>query len=50
MVTLSGGDLGGSQVDGTGWAVDAKKTITQDGKTYVYRRVVGDQAVFLSVS
>lgn len=46
MVTLSGGDLGGTRVDAADWADDTDKTF--DGG-YIYRRR-GDIAVFYGMS
>lgn len=46
MITLSGGDLGGTQVDAADWAVGAEKTF-EGG--YIYRRD-GDMAVFCGMA
>jgi hypothetical protein len=46
MVTLSGGDWGGREVDGQAWAIDGVLAI--DG--LLYRRVPGDQAVYIGVA
>lgn len=43
MVTLSGGNLGGSQVDGTGWIVGDEQVF--DG--HRYRRIDDTTAVFV---
>lgn len=44
MITLSGGDLGGTQVDGSSWAVGAEQVI----QGYRYRNVDGQIAVFVA--
>ena len=46
MLTLSGGDEGGSEVDGAGWPIGDEKVINGA----VYRRVSEDQAVFAGLA
>lgn len=46
MVTLSGGDLGGQEVDGTGWLIDAEQSFG----AYRYKRVSETQAVYVGMS
>jgi hypothetical protein len=45
MVNLSGGELGGTVVDGAGWALETERTF--DG--LIYRRISEDQAVFCGI-
>jgi hypothetical protein len=45
MVTLSGGQHGGDEVDGTGWANGDVRDISG----FLYRRE-GDQAVFVGMA
>jgi hypothetical protein len=45
MVSLSGGEHGGQEVDGTGWA-DGE---VRDFSGWLYRRQ-GDQAVFIGMA
>lgn len=42
MVSLSAGELGGTVVDGAGWAIGTERAF--DG--LIYRRISEDQAVF----
>lgn len=46
MITLSGGDLGGTQYDATGWEINSEKTI----EGLIYRRISVDQAVFVGTA
>ncbi len=45
MINLSGGELGGTVVDGAGWDIGTEKVI--DGLRY--RRISEDQAVFCGI-
>ena len=45
MVNLSAGELGGTIVDGDGWAIETERTF--DG--LIYRRINEDQAVFCGI-
>ena len=45
MVNLSGGDLGGTVVDGAEWVIGTEKVF--DGLRY--RRISADQAVFSGI-
>lgn len=47
-VTLSGGDLGGHHVDGTGWPINSIREFRDAaGRSYFYRNDPGDHAVFV---
>ena len=46
MLILSGGNEGGSEVDGAGWAIGDDRVINGA----VYRRVSEDQAVFAGLA
>jgi len=43
MVTLSGGDLSGQEVDGTGWAIGAEQSFG----AYRYKRISETLAVYV---
>lgn len=43
MVTLSGGNLGGQEVDGSGWEVGEERQFSG----LVYRRVSDTQAIYV---
>jgi hypothetical protein len=46
MVTLSGGPLGGQQIDGTDWAVGETRQV----EAFAYRREDETVAVFVGVA
>ena len=43
MVTLSGADLGGNEVNGADWAIGEERAI----EGLIYRRISDDQAVYV---
>ena len=45
MVNLSAGELGGTVVDGDGWAIGTERTFSG----LIYRRISEDQAVFCGI-
>lgn len=46
IVTLSGADLGGSEVDGTGWAIGEERAFSG----LLYRRISADQAIYVGAA
>lgn len=46
MLTLSGGEDGGLEVDATGWAIGELRTINGA----IYRRATDEQAIFVGVA
>lgn len=45
IVILSGADLGGTEVDGTGWDLNTER----DFSGLLYRRISLDQAIYVGV-
>lgn len=46
MLTLSGGEDGGLEVDATGWAIGEERTINGA----IYRRASDEQAIFVGAA